>query len=91
LKRLGHSVSRQTVSNILEEPGQGHDPHSDPDTWNNFLARPAEALWQCDFASKKKWTTKGLVDLYFLVFIHVGTRRGVSCCPDFNFNALAES
>jgi len=32
-------------------------------------------MWQCDFASKRKWTTKGMVDLYFLVFIHVETRR----------------
>jgi putative transposase len=75
VKRLGHNVSRQTVKNVLLAAGLGPDPHSDPDTWNKFMSRHADTLWQCDFASKKKWTTKGLVDLYFLVFIHIGTRR----------------
>ena len=37
--------------------------------------RHAQTLWQCDFLSKPMWTTKGLVDLYCLVFIHLGTRR----------------
>jgi putative transposase len=32
-------------------------------------------MWQCDFACKRKWTVRGMVDLYFLVFIHLGTRR----------------
>jgi len=32
-------------------------------------------MWQCDFACKKKWTIKGLVDVYFMVLIHLGTRR----------------
>ncbi len=67
----------------MKEAGQCHDPHSDPDTWNKFMARHAEALWQCDFASKRKWTVKGMVDLYFLVFIHIGTRRiWVSPCTE---------
>jgi hypothetical protein len=34
-----------------------------------------ETLWQCDFLSKKSWTLNGFVDLYLLVFIHVGSRR----------------
>jgi putative transposase len=75
LNRLGHKVSRQTVSNVLKEAGLTPDPHADPDTWNKFLKRHADTLWQCDFASKRKWTLKGMVDLYFLVFIHIGTRR----------------
>ena len=32
-------------------------------------------MWQCDLASKRKWTIRGMVDLYFLVFIHVESRR----------------
>jgi len=39
------------------------------------MARHATTLWQCDFASQRKWTVKGMVDLYFPIFIHIGTRR----------------
>lgn len=35
----------------------------------------AETLWQCDFLSKPMWTARGLVDVYLLVFLHLGTRR----------------
>jgi len=75
LRRLGHTVSRQTVKNVLVEAGLGPQPQDHPDTWGEFLRRHAATLWQCDFACKKKWTIKGLVDVYFLVFIHLGTRR----------------
>ena len=30
---------------------------------------------QCDFLSKPVWTPKGLVTLYVLAFIHIGSRR----------------
>jgi len=62
VKRLGHNVSRQTVKNVLLAAGLGPDPHCDPDTWNKFMARHAATLWQCDFVSKKKWTTKAASD-----------------------------
>lgn len=81
LRRLGHHVSRQTVKNVLMEAGLGPEPHDHPDTWSDFLQRHAATMWQCDFACKRKWTLKGMVDLYFLVFIHVGTRRiWISSC-----------
>jgi putative transposase len=32
-------------------------------------------LWARDFFTKKVWTLKGLVDVFVLCFIHVGTRR----------------
>ena len=75
LRRLGHTVSRQTVKNVLVQAGLGPEPHDHPDTWSEFLKRHAATMWQCDFACKKKWTMKGMVELYFLVFIHVGSRR----------------
>ena len=75
LRRLGHKVSRQTVKNVLVEAGLGPEPNDHPDNWSEFLRRHAATLWQCDFACKKKWTVKGFVDVYFLVFIHLGTRR----------------
>jgi putative transposase len=75
MRRLGHRISRQTVKNILVEAGLGPEPSDHPDTWSDFLKRHAATMWQCDFASKRKWTIKGMVDLYFIVFIHVETRR----------------
>ena len=35
----------------------------------------AQTLWQCDLATKRMWTFRGFVDVYFLVFLHLGTRR----------------
>jgi putative transposase len=32
-------------------------------------------LWQCDFFSKRVWTWRGPIDLYLLVFLHVGSRK----------------
>ena len=75
LRRLGIHVSRQTVKNVLVEAGLGPAPQDHPDTWSDFLRRHAETMWQCDFACKNKWTIKGMVSLYFLVFIHIGSRR----------------
>ena len=77
LVRLGHKVSRQTVKNILVAEGiaPAPDDGGDSDSWSEFLKRHAEVMWQSDFACKKKWTIQGLVDVYFLVFIHLGTRR----------------
>ena len=83
LRRLGHKVSRQTVKNVLVGAGLGPEPHDHPDTWSEFLKRHAETLWQCDFASKRKWTIAGMIDVYFLVFIHLGSRRiWISPCTD---------
>jgi len=83
LRRLGVHVSRQTVKNVIVEAGLGPQPGDHPDTWHKFLKRHAETLWQCDFACKKKWTTKGLVDVYFMVFIHLGSRQiWISPCTE---------
>ncbi len=83
LRRLGVHVSRQTVKNVIVEAGLGPLPGDHPDTWHKFLKRHAETLWQCDFACKKKWTVKGLIDVYFMVFIHLGSRQiWVSPCTE---------
>jgi putative transposase len=77
-------VSRQTVKNILIEAGLPVGPTPDsPDSRDAFLKRHAATLWQCDFVSKPVWTAEGLVDLYFLVFLHLGTRRcWISQCTE---------
>jgi putative transposase len=83
LRRMGVHVSRQTVKNVLVEAGMGPTPGDHPDTWHKFIKRHADTLWQCDFACKKKWTMKGLVDVYFMVFIHIGSRQiWISPCTE---------
>ena len=83
MTRLGHSVSRQTIKNVLLRVGIASDDDTDPDSWSEFLKRHAAVMWQCDFACKKKWTVKGLVDVYLMMFIHLGTRRiWVSQCTE---------
>ncbi len=83
LRRMGVHVSRQTVKNVIVAAGFAPTPGDHPDTWHKFLKRHAETLWQCDFACEKKWTVKGLVDVYFMVFIHLGSRQiRVSPCTE---------
>jgi len=76
LRRLGiHKITRQTVKNILKEHGLDPGPERGKGTWDEFLWSHAQTLWQCDFATKRMWTFRGFVDVYFLVFLHLGTRR----------------
>jgi putative transposase len=87
LKKLGiHAVSRTTVANILREAGLDPGPKRGEGTWEEFFTRQAATLWACDFLSVKSWTTSGLVDLYILFFLHVGSRRafvaGITAHPD---------
>ncbi len=83
MRRLGHRISRQTVKKVIVEAGLGPQPHDHPDTWCDFIKRHAATMWQCDFACKTKWTIKGMVDVYFLVFIHIGSRRiWISPCTE---------
>jgi putative transposase len=83
LRALGIHVSRQTVKNVLVESGLGPQPGDLPDTWHKFLKRHAETLWQFDFACKKKWTVKDVVDVYFMVFTHLGSRQiWISPCTE---------
>lgn len=76
IRKLGiKSISRQTVKVILKENDIDPGPKRGQGTWDEFLKIYADTLWQCDFVSKPMWTRKGLVGLYFLVFLHLGTRR----------------
>ena len=87
LKKLGvGKISRSTVVNILKENGLDPGPKRGKGTWHEFVRRHAETLWACDFFTKKTWTFGGLVDVYVLFFIHIGTRRvhiaGMTANPD---------
>lgn len=77
LRKLGKKmISRQTVKNILKEHGFDPGPQRGKATWDEFLKIHADTLWQCDFATKKMWTVRGFVDLYFLVSSSTWERDG---------------
>jgi putative transposase len=87
LKKLGvHSVSKSTVVNILKEAGLDPGPKRGVGTWDDYLTRHAATLWAADFLTVKSWTMAGFVDLYLLVFIHIGTRRVIVTQPTANPN-----
>lgn len=76
LRKLGITkISRQTVRNILKEHGIEPSPDRTSDSWTDFLNRHGETLWGCDFLSVKSVTSKGLRDLYVLVFLCQKTRE----------------
>lgn len=75
LRKLGIMLSRQTIARILGDAGIPPVPDDDIDTWDNFLKRHAATLFECDFCTKRMWTLRGPIDLYLLVFLHLGTRR----------------
>jgi len=86
LKKLGVGVSRSTVVAILKEQGLDPGPKRGEGTWNEFIQRHSKTLWACDFFTKKVWTKCGLVDVFVLFFIHVGSQRvhvtGMTTNPD---------
>lgn len=86
LKKLGVRVSRSTVANTLREAGLDPGPRRGEGTWDDFIQRHLETLWACDFFSTKVWTMRGLVEIFVLFFIHLGSRRvhlaGITAHPD---------
>lgn len=87
LKKLGvRKICRSTVIKILKENGLQPGPERGEGTWDEFLKRHAATLWACDFFSQKVWTLGGMVDVFVLFFLPVGSRRvfvsGVTAHPD---------
>jgi putative transposase len=86
LLKLGISIARTTVNDILKAHGFDPSPKRSEGTWREFVRRHIETLWACDFFSKKVLTKAGLVDVFVLFFIHVGSRRvhiaGLTTNPD---------
>ena len=73
--KLGRRVGRSTVSRILGSAGIPDAPNRSHDTWRKFLRRHKETLWATDFGSKTVLSFSGLRVIYFLFFIHTGSRR----------------
>lgn len=87
LKKLGiRSIKKSTVRNILKAEGLDPSPKRDGATWDEFLARHAASLWQCDFFTQKVLTVKGLREVFVLVFLNVQTRRVVLSPATFHPN-----
>jgi putative transposase len=82
LKKLGiGTVSRSTVVNILKDAGLDPGPKRGVGTWDDFITRHTATLWAADFLSVKTWTMNGVVDLYLLFLIHIGTRKVIISNP----------
>lgn len=87
--RLQPSVCRPAVINILRAVGLDPGPKRGVGTWTDFLARHAATLWASDFLTVKTWTTRGMVDVFVLFFLHPGSRKafvaGVTASPNPNW------
>lgn len=75
LKKLGVSVNRSTVVNILEEVGVDPCPQRGEPTGAEFLRMHAATVRQCDFFSHKVLTLRGWLEVFVLAFIHLDSRR----------------
>ena len=74
MRKLGiKGISRQTVRNILKEDGIQPGPDRTSDSWNNFIERHGETLWVCDFFSVKTIASRGIRNVYLLVFLCMKT------------------
>jgi putative transposase len=76
LANLGHTVSDQTVGNILKQHGLPPAPkRKTTTTWTEFIRTHLDVLVATDFFTAEVWTLGGLVTYYVLFFIRLDTRE----------------
>ena len=76
LTNLGHSVSDQTVGNILRRHGIAPAPQRKrTTTWSEFIRSHMAVLAGTDFFTMEVLTWRGLVTYYVLFFLHLETRQ----------------
>ncbi len=76
LANLGHSLSDQTVGNILRRHGIPPAPtRKHKTTWKEFIRAHLAVLAGTDFFTVEVLTLRGLVTYYVLFFIHLDSRR----------------
>jgi len=76
LANLGHTVSDQTVGNILKRHGIPSAPErKTTTTWKEFIRTHMDVLVATDFFTAEVWTLGGLVTYYVLFFIHLESRE----------------
>ena len=76
LANLGHTVSDQTVGNVLRRHGLSPAPkRSQNTTWKDFIDSHMSVLAGVDFFTVEVLTWRGLATYYVLFFLHLETRR----------------
>jgi putative transposase len=76
LDNLGHSISDQTVGNILRRFGIAPAPKRRQHTnWADFIRSHMAVLAGIDFFTVEVLTWRGLATYYILFFLHLETRR----------------
>jgi transposase InsO family protein len=76
LANLGHTVSAQTVGNILKRHGLPPAPErKKTTTWKEFIRTHMDVLVATDFFTAEVWTLGGLVTYYVLFFLHLSSRK----------------
>jgi hypothetical protein len=81
---LGHTISDQTVGNILKRHGLPPAPERQKTTtWKEFIRAHLDVLVATDFFTTEVWTWCGLVTYYILFVFHVGSRRVHKQAPQF--------
>jgi transposase InsO family protein len=76
LANLGHSISDQTVGNVLRRHGIAPAPkRSQTTSWKDFIAAHMTVLAGMDFFTAEVLTWHGLVTYYVLFVIQLETRR----------------
>ena len=76
LANLGHSVSDQTMGNILRRYGiQPAPKRSQNTTWKDFIASHMAVLTGTDSFTVEVPAWRGLATYYVLFFIHLESRR----------------
>ena len=87
LSNLGHTVTDQTVGNVLKRHGIAPAPkRSQTTTWKQFIQSHLAVMAGTDFFTVEVLTWRGLVTYYVLFFIHLESRRvslaGIARRPD---------
>jgi transposase InsO family protein len=76
LTNLGHSISDQTVGNILRRFGIAPAPkRGQHTTWRDFIRRHMAVMAGLDFFTVEVLTWRGLATYYVLFFLQLETRR----------------
>jgi transposase len=75
LRKLGHQASPSHVRDVLRRQGLPPVPNRKGLSWKQFLDAHLEATWATDFFAEEVWTMSGMVTVYVLFFIHLGSRR----------------
>jgi putative transposase len=76
LANLGHTISAQTVGNVLKRHGIAPAPErKTTTTWQECSRTHLDVLVATDFCTAEVWTLGGLVTYYVLFFIHVESRK----------------